>query len=97
MTKLNDAISKLASLYEYGELQADTDPVEFVKTVTDDVQSLRAEVERLRDAATDALDVLDQVDTWADDEHDPSDVSIVRCRLRVALCAEGGENHATDQ
>lgn len=48
MSRTQGAISRLAALYEYGELHAGTDPVAFLDNVTKEVQRLRAENERMR-------------------------------------------------
>ena len=40
---LQEAISKLATLFEYGALMADTQPVEFIGRVEDEIRRLREE------------------------------------------------------
>jgi hypothetical protein len=47
---VHDAITRLASLYEYGELQAETTPAAFLQSVADDVEQLRARVSELSEA-----------------------------------------------
>jgi hypothetical protein len=47
---VHDAIARLASLYEFGELQAQTTPAVFLQSVADDVEQLRARVEELTEA-----------------------------------------------
>ena len=51
MSRLQPAISRLAALYEYGELMASTDPTNFLDTATKDIQRLRSENARLEQAA----------------------------------------------
>ncbi len=46
--KLSAAIDRLAGLYEYGHLRADTSPDEFLEQVADEITSLREENEQLR-------------------------------------------------
>jgi hypothetical protein len=43
--RVQEAISRLAALYEYGELLASTDPAAFLDQVADEVIRLRAERE----------------------------------------------------
>jgi len=57
--RLEAAISTLADLFEYGHLQAQTDPAAFIEQVAAEIAELRAELKRVkeeRDAAR--LDVL---------------------------------------
>lgn len=42
---LNDALEELASLFEYGHLQADTLPVDFLKRVSTEIKELRVGLE----------------------------------------------------
>jgi hypothetical protein len=46
---VHTAIARLASLYEFGELQAQTSQAEFLQRVADDVEQLRELVRRARD------------------------------------------------
>lgn len=41
MSKLSDAINHLADLYEYGHLDASTDPAGFLDRVTTEIEALR--------------------------------------------------------
>lgn len=64
--KLSAAIDRLAGLYEYGHLQADTSPDEFLEQVADEIAALRAE----NDSAKEALEVaLATIYSWAIDGH----------------------------
>lgn len=55
MSKLGDAIEKLADLFEYGALEAATNPVEFVWRVTKEVRQQRDENTRLTELWMDAV------------------------------------------
>ena len=48
MTTLERAITKLAALFEYGEIQAETYPVDFINDVAKEIIRLRSEVEKLK-------------------------------------------------
>jgi hypothetical protein len=39
--KLDEAIARLAALFEYGELQASTDPAGFLHRCADEIERLR--------------------------------------------------------
>jgi hypothetical protein len=41
MTALRDAIDRLASLFEFGHLEADAAPADFLNRVADEIESLR--------------------------------------------------------
>jgi hypothetical protein len=59
--KISAAIDKLAGLYEFGHLQAETAPDEFLAQVTDEIAALREENERLKRMALDALGLLQDI------------------------------------
>lgn len=66
---IHAAIQRLAALYEYGVLQADTDPAAFLNRVADDVAALRADPAPARSEGT-AADALERCKCGsARDEH----------------------------
>lgn len=99
-TKLADAISALADLYEYGQLVASSSPVEFVDTVREDVVRLRAEIvaistrlydlrHKLDDVRPDGKTILDFFNVWLDQERDIAEsmrAEIARLRAALAAC-----------
>ena len=56
INKLKEAINNLTDLYEFGRLQADTAPAEFLEQVTNELKQLRAEKERLLKALKEIRD-----------------------------------------
>jgi chromosome segregation ATPase len=54
--KLQAAISKLAALYEYGELEASTDPSAWLETVADEVRDLRTRLAAAEEAVKHAYE-----------------------------------------
>lgn len=49
--RIEAALSRLAAMYEYGELQATTTPAVFLERVADELDELRAQANAMRDVA----------------------------------------------
>ena len=41
--RLQESLSRLGSLYEYGELRLSTDPANFIDEICEEIKTLRAE------------------------------------------------------
>jgi len=60
-TKVADAISRLAALYDYGELLAESYPSRFLAVVARDVAELRSDNARLHEQVRGLREVLAQI------------------------------------
>jgi hypothetical protein len=82
---LTEAIGKLAGLYEYGHLQASTNPAEFLRQVADEITSARARLALYPSL----VEALRQAEDWMESEgcdcgtDEPGTCGL--CAVRAAL------------